>query len=68
MDRELLEGMGNCYAACHASFDETIRMVSESRDRSADDVISALRRMKRELSAEPDYRRLRGRFPLEFPV
>ena len=67
-DAELLEGMGNCYAACHGDFAETIRMVSGSRGRSAEDVVAALRRMRAEAGAEKEYVRLRARFPAEFPV
>lgn len=65
---ELLEGMGNCYAACHADFDETIRMVSGNRHRTPADVVAALRRVRTESSRDPEYRRLRDRFPAEFPV
>jgi hypothetical protein len=67
-DTELLEGMGNCFAACHADFAETIRMVSRSRGRAAEEVIAALRRMRRDAGRDPDYVRLRARFPAEFPV
>ena len=66
-EEELLTGMGNCFAACHAGFEDTIEMVSSSRDRSPDDVIADLRRMRDAYAADPAYRRLRARFPAEFP-
>ncbi len=68
VDRELLEGMGNCYAACHEGFEETIRMVSGSRGRTAEDVIATLRRLRNECAPDAEYRRLRLRFPSDFPV
>ena len=68
VDRELMEGMGNCYAACHASFEETIEMVSGSRRRSPEDVIASLKRLRDQFGATDEYRRLRARFPAGFPV
>lgn len=67
-ERELLTGMGNCYEACHEDFDGTIGMVSDSRHRTREDVIEALRRMKQAYGADPDYRQLRARIPTEFPI
>lgn len=29
-ERELLQGMGNCHKACHADFDDTVRMVGSA--------------------------------------
>lgn len=67
-ERELLTGMGNCYEACHADFEETIEMVSGSRHRTHADVIATLRSMRDRYASDPEYRALRGRFPSEFPV
>jgi len=67
-ERELLTGMGNCYEACHAEFDETIEMVSASRRRTHQDVIATLRSMRDRYAGDPEYRALRARFPSEFPV
>ncbi|MDA4126605.1 MAG: hypothetical protein OK452_05310 [Thaumarchaeota archaeon] len=30
-DRELLEGMCNCYSVCGEGFEETVRMVASAR-------------------------------------
>ncbi|HYK93023.1 MAG TPA: hypothetical protein VEY07_03150 [Thermoplasmata archaeon] len=68
VDRELMEGMGNCYAACGANFDETVRMVSSSRDRTPEDVVQTLRRLRSESGSTEEYLRLRARFPADFPV
>ena len=68
VDVELLEGMGNCYAACHEDFDGTIRMDSSYRKRTPQDVIRSLRRLRHEAGADREYQRLRARFPAEFPV
>ena len=66
-DRELMEGMGNCYAACGASFPETLRMVAGTRHRDPAEVAEALRRIARESAQDPEYRALRDRVPTEFP-
>ena len=66
-ERELLSGMGNCFEACHATFDQTIEMVSGSRHRTPDDVKETLRRMREQYSADPEFQRLRARLPLDFP-
>lgn len=68
LDRELMQGMGNCYSACGEGFEATIGMVSSARGRTAEDVIATLRRLRAELGADPEYRTLRGRFPADFPV
>lgn len=67
-DRELLTGMGNCFEACGADFPETLRMVSEARRRTPEDVLATLQRLRKGCSADPEYQRLRARFPAEFPV
>ena len=68
VDQELLEGMGNCYSACHDDFEGTVRMVAQARDRTPEDVIASLRRIRGANERDAEYRRLRGRFPAEFPV
>jgi hypothetical protein len=60
--------MGNCYEACQADLDETLEMVAGNRQRTPDDVRSALVSMKERYSSDPEYQRLRARFPSEFPV
>jgi hypothetical protein len=66
-ERELLTGMGNCFEACHADFDQTIEMVSGSRHRTSEDVKETLQRMREQFSADPEYQRLRARLPTDFP-
>ena len=67
-ERELLTGMGNCYEACHADFEETIKMVAGNRHRTTGEVKATLRHLRDQFSADPEYRRLRARFPGDFPV
>lgn len=67
-DRELLTGMGNCYAACHEDFEGTVDMVAGARHRTSDDVRQTLRSMGGRYAADPDYRTLRARLPPEFPI
>jgi hypothetical protein len=60
--------MGNCYEACHADFDQTIEMVSGNRHRTPEDVREDLRKIRDQFGADPEYQRLRARFPADFPV
>ncbi|MCI4351721.1 MAG: hypothetical protein L3K15_09465, partial [Thermoplasmata archaeon] len=68
VERELLQGMGNCFEACRDDFVGTIGMVAGARRRSREDVIATLRRMREVYGGDPEYVELRGRFPAEFPV
>ena len=67
-ERELLQGMGNCYATCHADYEDTIRMVGIARGLSEDDVKSTLKQMKERYGKDEDYKALRKRLPEEFPL
>ncbi len=67
LERELLTGMGNCFEACHEDFESTVEMVAGNRHRTTDDVKETLRQMASHFAADPDYQRLRGRLPREFP-
>ncbi len=67
-ERELLTGMGNCYFACHADFEETVRMVGHSRGLSPEEVKETLLRIRVQYGQEPDYMRLRSRLPEDFPL
>ncbi|MGA8603663.1 MAG: hypothetical protein WB788_01165 [Thermoplasmata archaeon] len=66
-ERELLTGMGNCFEACGADFDDTVGMVADSRHRSREDVKETLASMARRYSLDSDYRKLRDRLPPTFP-
>ncbi|MFQ6012891.1 MAG: hypothetical protein ACE5LS_04535 [Thermoplasmata archaeon] len=66
-DRELLTGMGNCYDVCGADFEETVRMVSQSRGLTVEVVKARLNRMREESGETEVYRSLRARLPAEFP-
>ena len=67
-EKELLTGMGNCYAACGEDFDGTVRMVAGARHRSVEEVRATLDRMRASYSADPEYRALRDRLPASFPL
>jgi hypothetical protein len=67
-EKELLTGMGNCFAACGADFEGTVEMVAQTRSRSPDEVKATLARMKAEFSELEDYQRLRRRLPSSFPL
>lgn len=66
-DEELLQGMGNCYAACGANFEETLRMVGSNRGLTPAEVKARLRSLREESGEDPRYRELRARFPSTFP-
>lgn len=59
--------MGNCYEACHAGFQETLEMVGGNRGLTPEEVRASLRAIRDRDGADPEYRRLRGRLPAEFP-
>jgi hypothetical protein len=67
-ERELLTGMGNCYAACGADFDGTVGMVADSRGRQVDEVKATLARMRESYGQDADYQALRRRLPDDFPL
>jgi hypothetical protein len=60
--------MGNCYAACHANFEETVEMVGNARGLKPDEVKSILAKIREKNGAEADFRRLRSRLPQDFPI
>lgn len=62
-----MTGMGNCYEACHASFEETLEMVGGNRGLTPDQVREMLRTVRLRDAADPEFQRLRGRLPAEFP-
>ena len=66
-EEELLTGMGNCFAACRATFEETVEMVAGNRGLTPDAVRETLRSLRERFQDDPTYRRLRGRLPDEFP-
>ncbi len=67
-ERELLQGMGNCYKACHADFDDTVGMVGSARGLSPEEVKKMLGEMKEKHGKNNDYQALRARLPKEFPL
>lgn len=67
-ERELLTGMGNCFAACGADFEGTVGMVADARGRTVEDVKGTLARMRTQYGGDPDYRGLRERLPESFPL
>ena len=67
-EEELLTGMGNCYEACRADFEETVRMVAGNRDLTPDEVKGTLRSLRERFGDDPQFVRLRRRLPPEFPL
>lgn len=65
-ERELLNGMANCYHVCHANFEDTVEMVGSARSLSPEEVKAVLERLKQEDGDE--YRAIRKRLPEEFPL
>jgi hypothetical protein len=66
-ERELLTGMGNCFEACGANFEETVEMVASSRRRTPEDVKQTLAGMAQRYGSDADYKALRHRLPPSFP-
>ena len=66
-ERELMTGMGNCYEACGADFEETIGMVANTRKLTPDQVKEMLARIRSQYANDPDYQALRTRLPGSFP-
>jgi hypothetical protein len=67
VDRELLQGMCNCYLVCGEDFEETVRMVAGSRDRTEADVKETLLRLASDSGTDKEYQELRRRLPVDFP-
>lgn len=59
--------MGNCFEACHGSFEETVGMVGDARGLTSETVKATLSDLGRRFQSDPEFRRLRGRLPAEFP-
>ncbi|MCJ2520161.1 MAG: hypothetical protein LN412_04340 [Candidatus Thermoplasmatota archaeon] len=66
-DRELMEGMGNCYQACGENFEETVGMVARARAYTPEEVKTRLHRIREENGDTAEYRELRARLPEDFP-
>ena len=65
-ERELMNGMVNCYHACHANFEDTVEMVGSGRGLSSEVVKEILERLKQDDSGE--YKALRQQLPDGFPL
>jgi hypothetical protein len=65
-DKELLQGMVNCYNTCHANFEETVRMVSSARGLMPEEVKTILERLRQ--TGGDDYDNFRRRLPADFPL
>jgi hypothetical protein len=66
-ERELMTGMGNCFAACGANFEETIGMVAETRRLTPEQVKEMLAEIRTKYGNDADYQVLRNRVPASFP-
>jgi len=67
MERELLEGMCNCYSACGENFENTVRMVAHARGLTVADVKEILAMLAKDHGNDKDYMTLRSRLPAAFP-
>lgn len=67
-ERELLTGMGNCFAACGEDFEGTVGMVADSRHLTPEEVKRTLALMKGQYGRDPEYLTLRRRLPESFPI
>lgn len=67
VDRELLQGMCNCYSVCGEDFENTVGMVASSRGRTKEDVKETLARLAEEHGKEEEFLTLRRRLPADFP-
>ena len=65
-ERELLQGMVNCYHTCHADFEGTVGMVGSAHGLSPEEVKEILARLKK--AGGKDYEELRSGLPSEFPL
>ncbi len=63
-----MTGMGNCYASCHADFEDTVRMVSSARDLKPEQVKKMLEDIREKNAGDAEYERLRSRLPNDFPL
>ena len=65
---ELLKAMGDCYNTCFEDFERSLEMISGWRGYTTDEVKEILVKMKKKYLNDPEYNKLRKRFPAEFPV
>ena len=65
-ERELLQGMVNCYHTCQADFEGTVGMVGSGRGLSPEEVKGILVRLKK--AGGKEYEELRSQLPSEFPL
>ncbi|MGD0689347.1 MAG: hypothetical protein ABSA50_06205 [Candidatus Bathyarchaeia archaeon] len=65
-ERELLQGMVNCYHTCHADFEDTVGMVGSARGLSPEEVKEILTRLRE--TGGTEYKELRSRLPDTFPL
>jgi hypothetical protein len=63
-----MTGMGNCYASCHEDFEHTVEMVGGARGLTAGQVKRMLESIRENYGSDPDYQKLRGRLPKDFPL
>jgi hypothetical protein len=66
-ERELLEGMCNCYSVCQEDFENTVSMVAGARDRTESDVRDTLAKIAAQNAEDEEYQELRSKLPAEFP-
>jgi hypothetical protein len=67
-EKELMQGMSNCYRVCGANFEETVSMVGSARGLSSSQVKEMLAQIKEKHGRDKDFLELRKNLPSEFPI
>jgi hypothetical protein len=65
---ELLTAVGDCFNACHEDFEDTLEMISGWRGYTSGEVMQILLNVKEKYQNDPEYIKLRKKFPKEFPI
>ncbi len=67
-EKELIEGIANCYNTCHGDFKNTVRMVARARGLSESEVLSMLDKIKATYENSKEYAAIKSRLPADFPL
>jgi hypothetical protein len=66
-EKELLQGMRNCYDVCGEDYDRTVEMVSSARDRDPSEVEKTLVSLRKKYGHTKEYQKIRNQIPEDFP-
>jgi hypothetical protein len=67
-EKELLQGMCNCYSVCGADFEGTVSMVGGARGLSSAQVKDMLAKIKETYGKDQLYVEMRKKLPRDFPM